>query len=107
MASSPITSCQIGGGNSETVIFHFIFLCSKINADDDFNHRIKRLLLLGRKALTNLDRLLKSRDITLMTKVHLVKAMVFPAVTYRFKSWAIKKGAKELMFSSCSAGEDS
>ena len=91
MASSPITSCQIGGGNSETVIFHFIFLCSKINADDDFNHRIKRLLLLGRKAMTNLDSVLKSRDITLPTKPHKVKAVVFPVVTYGCESWAIKK----------------
>ena len=69
--------------------------------------KIKDTYSLLRKAMTKLDSILKSRDITLMTKVHLVKAMVFPAVTYRFKSWAIKKGAKELMFSSCSAGEDS
>ena len=75
MASSPITSWQIDGGNLETVIFHFIFLGSKINADGDFSHRIKRHSLLGRKAMTNLDSILKSRDITLPTKFHLVKAI--------------------------------
>ena len=77
MASSPITSWQIDGETMETVT-NFIFLGSKINADGDFSHEIKRHLLLGRKAMTNLDSILKSRDITLPTKVHLVKAMVFP-----------------------------
>ena len=77
MASSPITSWQIDGGNLETVIFHFIFLGSKINADGDFSHRIKRLLLHGRKAMTNLDSISKGRDITLSTKVHLVKLWFF------------------------------
>ena len=76
MASSPITSCQIDEETMKTVI-NFIFLCSKITADDDCSHEIKRHLLLGRKAITNLDSILKSRDITLSTKVHLVKAMVY------------------------------
>ena len=87
MASSPLTSWEIGG---ETVS-DFIFWDSKITADDDCSHEIKRQLLLGRKAMTNLDRILKSRDITLPTKVHLVKAMVFPVVMYGCESWAIKK----------------
>ena len=87
MASSPITSWQIDG---ETVS-DFIFLGSKITADDDFSHEIKRCLLLGRKAIANLDSILKSRDITLPTKVHLVKAMVFPVVMYGYESWTIKK----------------
>ena len=91
MASSPITSCQIDGETVETVT-DFIFLGSKITADRDCSHAIKRCLLLGRKALTNLDSILKSRDITLLTKVHLVKAMVFPIVVYRCESWTIKKG---------------
>ena len=82
MASSPITSWQIGGETTETVT-DCIFLGSKINADGDCSHEIKRCLLLGRKALTNLDSILKSRDITLLTKIHLVKAMIFPAVMYR------------------------
>ena len=90
MASSPITSWQIDGKTMETVR-DFIFLGSKITADGDCSHEIKRHLLLGRKAMTNLDSLLKSRDITLPTKVHLVKAMVFPVVVYRCKSWTIKK----------------
>ena len=85
MASSPITSWQIDGETVETVA-DFIFLGSKITADGDCNHEIKRLLLLGRKVMTNLDSILKSRDITLPTKVHLVKAMVFPVVIYGFKS---------------------
>ena len=87
MASSPITSWQIDG---ETVA-DFIFLGSKITADGDCSHEIKRYLLLGRKAMTNLDSILKSRDITLSTKVRLVKAMVFPVVIYGWESWTIKK----------------
>ena len=81
MASSPITSWQIDGETMETVI-DFIFLCSKITADGDCSHEIKRCLLLGRKAMTNLDSILKSRDITLPTKIHLVKAVVFSVVRY-------------------------
>ena len=89
MASSPITSWQIDGETMETVT-DFIFLGSKITADGDCSHEIKRHLLLGRKAKTNLDSILKSRDVTLLTKVHLVKAMVFPVVTYGCESWTIK-----------------
>ena len=81
MASGPITSWQIDGETMETVI-NFIFLGSKITADGDYSHEIKRCLILGRKAMTNLDSILKSRDITLPTKVHLVKVMVFPVVMY-------------------------
>ena len=90
MASGPITSWQIDGETMETVT-GFIFLGSKINADDDCNHEIKRYLLLGRKTMINLDSVLQSRDITLPTKVHLVKAMVFPVIVYGFESWTIKK----------------
>ena len=90
MASDSITSWQIDGETVETVA-DFIFLGSKITADSDCSHEIKRRLLLGRKALTNLDSILKSRDITLPTKVHLVKAMVFPVVMYGCESWTIKK----------------
>ena len=90
MASSPITSWQIDGETMETVR-DFIFLGSKTTARGDCTHEIKRCLLLGRKAMTNLDRILKSRDITLPTKVHLVKAMVFPVVMYGCESWTIKK----------------
>ena len=90
MASSPITSWQIDGETMETVS-DFIFLGSKITADSDCSHEIKRHLLLGRKALTNLDSILKSRDITLPTRVHLVKAMVFPVVMYGCENWTIKK----------------
>ena len=90
MASCPITSWQIDGGTMETVR-DFIFLGSKITADGDCSHEIKRRLLLGRKAMTNLDSILKSRDITLLTKVCLVKAMVFPVVMYGCESWIIKK----------------
>ena len=90
MASGPITSWQIDGETMETVT-HFIFLGSKITADGDCSHEIKRRLLPGRKAMTNLDSILKSRDITLPTKVHLVKAMVFPVVMYGCESWTIKK----------------
>ena len=90
MASGPITSWQIGGERVETVA-DFIFGGSKITADGDCSHEIKRCLLLGRKVMINLDSILKSRDITLPTKVHLVKAMVFPVVMYGCKSWTIKK----------------
>ena len=90
MASSPITSWQIDGETMETVT-DFIFLDSKINADGDCSHEIKRHLLLERKAMTNLDSVLKSRDITLPTKVHIVKAMVFLVVMYRCETWTIKK----------------
>ena len=90
MASSLITSWQIGRKTVETVS-DFIFLGSQITADGDCSQEIKRRLLLGRKVMTNLDSILKSRDITLPTKVHLVKAMVFPVVMYGCKSWTIKK----------------
>ena len=90
MASDPITSWQIDGETVETVA-DFIFLGSKITVDGDYSHEIKRHLLLGRKAMTNLDSILKSRDITLPTKVHLVKAMVFPVVMYGCESWTINK----------------
>ena len=90
MASGPITSWQIDGETVETVA-DFIFLGSKITADGDCNHEIKRCLLLGRKVMTTLDSILKSRDITLPTKAHLVKAMVFPVVMYGCESWTIKK----------------
>ena len=90
MASGPITSWQINGETMETVI-DFIFLGSKITADGDCSHEIKRYLLLGRKVMTNLDSILKSRDITLPAKVHLVKAVVFPVVRYGCESWTIKK----------------
>ena len=90
MASGPITSWQIDGGTVETVAY-FILLGSKITADGDFCHEIKRCLLLGRKVMTNLDNILKSRDITLPTKVCLVKPMVFPVVMYGCESWTIKE----------------
>ena len=90
MASSPITSWQIDGETVEKVT-HFIFGGSKITADGDCSHEIKRRLLLGRKVMTNLDSILKSRDITLPTKIHLVKAIVFPVVMYGCESWTIKK----------------
>ena len=90
MASGPIASWQIDGETMKTVR-HFIFLGSKITTDDNCSHETKRHLLLGRKAVTNLDSLLKSRDITLLTKIHLVKAMVFPVVIYGCESWTIKK----------------
>ena len=93
MASGPITSCQI---DEETVerVAHFIFLGSKITADGDCSHRIKRHLFLGRKSVTNLDSILKSKDITLLTKIRLAKAMVFPAVKYGCESWTIKKAER-------------
>ena len=90
MTSGPITSWQIEGKKVE-VVTDFIFLASKITADSNSNHEIKRHLVLGRKAMTNEDTILKSRDITLPTKVHLVKAMVFPVVMYGYESWTIKK----------------
>ena len=90
MASGPITSWQVDGETVETVA-DFIFLGSKITADGDCSHEIKRHLLLGRKVMTTLDSILKSRDITLPTKVHLIKAMGFPVVMYGYESWTIKK----------------
>ena len=90
MASGPITSRQIDGETMETVT-EFIFLGSKITADGDCSHDIKKRSLLGRKAMTNLDNILKSRDITLATKVYIAKSMVFPVVIYRCESWTIKK----------------
>ena len=90
MASGPITSWQIDGETMEKMT-DFIFLGSKITADGDCSHEIQRCLLLGRKAMTNLDSLLKSTDITLLTKVHLMKGMVFPVVMYGYESWTIKK----------------
>ena len=94
MASSPITSWQIDGETVETVS-DFIFWGSKITADGDCSHEIKRRLLLGRKVMTNLDNILKSRDITLPTKVRLVKAMVFPVVMYGCESWTVKKPERQ------------
>ena len=93
MTSGPITSWQIDGEKMKTVT-DFIFLGSKITADGDCSHEIKRCLLLGRKAMTNLDSVLKSRDITLPTKVYIVKAMIFPVVTYGCQSWTIKKAER-------------
>ena len=90
MASDPITSWQIDGETVETVT-EFIFGGSKVTADSDCSHEVKRCLLLGRKVMTNLDSILKSRDITLPTKVHLVKAMVSPVVMYGYESWTMKK----------------
>ena len=90
MASSPITSWEVDGKTVEAVS-NFIFLGSKITADGDCSHEIKRRFLLGRKVMTNLDGILKSRDITLPTKVHLVKAFVFPVVMYGCESWTVKK----------------
>ena len=107
MASGPITSWQIDGETVETVS-DFILGGSKITADDDCNHEIKRRLLLGRKVMTNLDSIFKSRDITLQTKFHLVKAMVFPVVMYGSVSWTVRRlSAEELMFLNCGVGEDS
>ena len=90
MASGPITSWQIDQETME-IVADFSFLCSKINADGDFSHEIKRCLLLRRKVMTNLDRIFKSRDITLPTKVHLITAMAFPVVKCGCESWTIKK----------------
>ena len=103
MASGPITSWEIDG---ETVS-DFIFRGSKITADGDCSHEIKRRFLLGRKVMTNLDSIFKSRNITLSIKVHLVKAMVFPVVMYGCESWTIKLSPKELMLLNCGIGEDS
>ena len=104
MASGLITSWQIDGETVETVS-DFIFLGSKITADGDCGHEIKRHLLLGRKVMTNLDSILKSRDITLPTKLRLVKAMVFPVLMYGCESWTVS--AEELMLLNCGVGEDS
>ena len=107
MASGPITSWQINGEIVETVA-DFILGGFKITADGDCSHEIKRRLLLGRKVMTSLDSILKSRDITLPTKVCLVKAMVFPVVMYGCESWTIRKlSAEELILLNCGAGEDS
>ena len=107
MASGPITSGQIDGETVETVA-DFIFGGSKITADGDCSHENKRQLLLGRKVMTNLDSILKSRDITLSTKVRLVKAMVFPVVIYGCESWTRKLSTEELMMLlDCGVGEDS
>ena len=107
MASGPITSRQIDGKTMETVT-DFIVLGSKITADGDCSHEIKRHLLLGRKVRTNLDSILKSRNITLPTKVCSVKAMVFPVVMYGCESWTVKKlSIEELMLLNCGVGEDS
>ena len=104
MESGPITSWQVDGEIMETVR-DFIFLGSKIIADGDCSHEIKGCLLLGRKTMTNLDSILKSRDITLPTKAHLVKAMVFPVVMYACYSWTIKKAVtEELMLLNCGVG---
>ena len=106
MASGPITSWEIDGETVETMS-DFIFLGSKITADGDCSHDIKRLLLLGRKVMTNLDSIFKSGDITLPTKVRLVKAMIFPVVMYGCESWTIKKlSPEELMLLNCGVGED-
>ena len=93
MASGPITSWEIDGETVETVS-DFILGDSKITADGDCSHEIERCLLLGRKVMTNLDSIFKSRDITLPTKVHLVKALVFPVVTYGYESWTVKKAER-------------
>ena len=107
MVSGSITSWQIEGEKVEAMT-DFIFLGSKITADGDCIHEIKRHLLLGRNAMTNLDSIFKSRDISLLTKVHIVKAMVFPVVIYGCDSWTIKKfRAEKLMPLNCGAGKDS
>ena len=105
MAFGPIT-WEIDGEAMETVA-DFIFLGSKITADGDCSHEIKGRLRLGRKVMTNPNSILKSRDVTLPTKVHLVKTMVFPVVMYGCESWAIKLSTKELMLLNCGIGEDS
>ena len=107
IGSGPITSRQLDGEITE-IVRDFIFLGSKITADGDCSHEIKRCLLLGRKAMRNLDSVLKSRDITLLTKVCLAKATVFPVVMYGCESWTVKKAEREeLMLLNCGAGEDS
>ena len=106
MASGPITSWEIDGETVVTVS-DFILGGSKITVDDDCSHEIKRCLLLGRKVMTNLDSIFKSRDITLPTKVHLVKAMIFPVIRYGCESWTVKKAeCKELMLMNCGVGEE-
>ena len=107
MASSHITSWQIDGETVETVA-DFIFWGSKITAGGDCSHEIKKCLLLGRKVMTNLDSILKSRDVTLPTKVYLVKVLVFPVVMYGCESWTIKKAkCQRMMLLNCGVGEDS
>ena len=107
MASGPITSWQIDGETVE-IMTDFILGGSKITADGDCSHEIKRHLLFGRKVMTNLDSILKSRDITLSTKVRLVKALIFPVVMYGCESWIVRKlSAEELILLNCGVGEDS
>ena len=107
MASGPITSWETDGETVETDT-DFIFLCSKITAHGDWSHEIKRCLLLGRKAMTNLESILKSRDVTLLTKVHLVKAKIFSVVMYGCESWTIKKAEHQRTDAlNCGVGEDS
>ena len=107
MVSSPITSFHIDGEAMETVT-DLIFLGSKITADGDYSHEIKRRLLLGKKAMTNLDSILQSRDITLLTKVCLIKAMGFPVVTYGCESWTVRRlSTEELMLLNSGVGEAS
>ena len=107
MASGPITSWEIDGETME-IVSDFILGGSKITADGDCSHEIKRHLLLGRKVMTNRDSILKSRDITLATKVCLVKAMVFPVAMYGYKSWTVKKAEQQrMMFLNCGVGEES
>ena len=107
MASGPITSWQIDGKIVETVA-EFIFQGPKITADGDCSHEIKRCLLLGRKVMTNLDSILKSRDITLLTNVHIIKAMFYPVVMYGCETWTIKKAeCQRVILLSCGVGEDS
>ena len=107
MASGPIISWQIDGETVETVA-DFIFWDCKITADGDCSHEIKRHLLLGKKVMINLESILKSRDITLSTKVHLVKAMVFPVVMYGSESWTVKKAeSRRMILLNCGVGEDS
>ena len=107
MASGPITSWEIDGETAETVS-DFIFLGSKITADGDCSHEIKRHLLLGRQVMTNIDSIFKSRDITLPAKIHLVKAMAFPLVMYGCESWTVKKAeSKKSMLLNFGVGEDS
>ena len=107
MASGPTTSWEIDGETVETVS-DFIFLGSKITTDGGGSHEIKRRLLLEKKVMTNLDSIFKSRDITLPTKVHLVKAMIFPVVIYGCENWTVKKlSIDELMLLNCGVGEDS
>ena len=106
MASSPIISWQIGGKKVE-IATDFIFLGSKITTDSDCSHEIKRCLLLGRKVMTNLESVLKSRDITLSTQIHIVKAVIFPVVTYGCESWTIKKAEHQRIDLNCGVREDS